>query len=155
MGSSKSRRRLRRRPGRKRPGGLERLRKRVRDTLGDDGVRFAKSADGIKMSEVLGEFVQPYLKYAETEEGYRKLMTIALVAWNASLLPKESQAEMIDEVLEKLPPEARADGKRIVKGLMRRKQRLFAEYRRAVVDFEVTDLGDAFHLQVASTPENV
>ena len=32
------------------------------------------ASDGIKMSEVLKEFVEPYRKFAETEEAYRKLL---------------------------------------------------------------------------------
>lgn len=42
----------------------------------------------VKMSEVLLEFVEPYKQFAQTEEAYRKMLTLAVVAWNASFLPE-------------------------------------------------------------------
>ncbi len=154
MRSSKSKHKARSRSGQKRPREFEGLQQKLQAKLGVR-VRFTSSSDGVKMSEVLEKFVEPYLKFAETEESFRKLIMIAVVAWNASLLPKESQEEMIDSVLEALPPEVRAECKAIVKELMKRKSRYFAEFRRAVIGFEVRDTGKGFHLEVASTPENV
>ncbi|MBC8462076.1 MAG: hypothetical protein H8D67_29255 [Deltaproteobacteria bacterium] len=41
----------------------------------------------VKMSEVIMDFIEPYREYANTYEAHRKLITLALLAWNAALLP--------------------------------------------------------------------
>ena len=47
-----------------------------------------------KMSEVLEAFVAPYLPLADTEDATRKLLMLAVVAWNASFLTEKEQREM-------------------------------------------------------------
>ncbi|MFQ6015316.1 MAG: hypothetical protein ACE5NP_07725 [Anaerolineae bacterium] len=109
------------------------------------------------MSEVLGDFVEPYMDLADTEEAYHKLLTLAVMAWNASFLPEEEQEEMIDRVLAAGIPagddELRAGLKGIVNMLIARKKAYFSEYTRNIIDFEVTDTGQGYHLTVASTLE--
>jgi hypothetical protein len=41
--------------------------------------------------------------------------------------------------------------KEIVGALIARKQALFSGYTRKIINFEVTDAGNSFHLTVAST----
>ena len=53
-----------------------------------------------KMSEVLTDFVEPYLEFADTDEAHRKLLTLAVMAWNASFLPEKEQQDMINRVLD-------------------------------------------------------
>jgi len=111
------------------------------------------------MSEVLTDFVEPYLEFTETEEDYRKLLTLAIMAWNASFLPEKEQQEMIDRVFDKgIPPgteELKAGLKEIVNELIVRKKIYFSEYTRRIIDFEVTDTGRDYHLAVASTLEEM
>ncbi len=153
MGSSK--RRVRNRSAQRRTTAKEVLQKKLRDRMGGKEVVIVDSADGVKMSEVLEAFIAPYMEFTETEENFRKLVTIAVVAWNTSLLPRNEQTKAVNELLQSLPPEAQADAKSIVRELMRRKKRYFGKIRRAIIDFEVADTKDGFHLMVASTPENV
>src|SRR4051812_46828121 len=42
-----------------------------------------------KMSEVLEDFIEPYRDMADGENALRKLLTLALLAWNAALLPED------------------------------------------------------------------
>ena len=111
----------------------------------------------VKMSQVLQDFVEPHMDLADTEEAYGKLLALAVVAWNASLLPEEEQQEMIDRVLEAGisagDDELRAGLKGIVNMLIARKRAYFSEYTRDIIDFEVTDTGEGYHLTVASTLE--
>jgi len=113
----------------------------------------------VKMSEVLTDFVEPYLEFTETVEDYRKLLTLAVMAWNASFLPEKEQQEMIDRVLDKGIPtgteELKAGLKKIVNELIVRKKIYFSEYTRRIIDFEVTDMGRDYHLAVASTLEEM
>lgn len=109
-----------------------------------------------KMSEVLTAFVEPYLESAHTEEAYRKLLAIAIVAWNTALLPEEDQQDIVDEALETMPAtseQVKTDLREIVNMLIARKKAYFSEYKRMIVDFELTDRGEDYYLSVASTVE--
>lgn len=112
----------------------------------------------VKMSEVLTDFVEPYIEFTDTEEDYRKLLVLAIMAWNASFLPEKEQQDMIDGILDKGIPtgseELKAGLKEIVKELVIRKKVYFPEYTRRIIDFEVTDTGKGYHLAVASTLED-
>jgi hypothetical protein len=110
------------------------------------------------MSEVLSDFVEPYLEFADTEEAYRKLLTLAIVAWNTCLLPEEKHQDMIDGTLEAMPEtaeEVKTGLREIVNMLMARKKAYFSEYRRMILGYELTDTGRGYHLTVASTVEGV
>jgi hypothetical protein len=153
MGSSK--RKVRNRRVHRKTTTSEKLQERLRDRIGGRDIAIVESTDGVKMSEVLEAFIAPYMEFAETEESFRKLVTIAAVAWNTSLLPRNGQTKAINDLLQSLPPEAQADTKSIVRELIQRKKRYFGKIRRAVIDFEIADTRDGFHLMVVSTPENV
>jgi len=49
------------------------------------------------MSEVLRQFVDPCWHIPDDEESMRKLITTALVAWNAALLPEAERAAYLGE----------------------------------------------------------
>ena len=108
-----------------------------------------------KMSEVLEDFVEPYMEFADTEDNFRKLLNLGILAWNAALLPEDQMSAMIDETLGAgLPgasPADRADAREFIELLIQRKKKHFAANRRAIISFEVTDTGDGFHLLVASS----
>ena len=110
-----------------------------------------------RMSEVLLEFVEPYLEFADTEEAHQTLLMMAIMAWNASLYSDGEGQDMIDRVLQKAtsaaPEELRTDLREIMSALIARRRRDFSEYTRAIVDFELTDTGKGYRLLVASTIE--
>ena len=109
----------------------------------------------VKMSEVLMAFVEPYRQIANTEEAMQKLITLAVMAWNASLVSSEEQQEMVEEFLKVGMPDAteelKAELKEIVNELIDRKKRYFSEYQRVIIDFELKDIGREYHLSVSST----
>jgi hypothetical protein len=111
-----------------------------------------------KMSEVLEAFVEPYLALADTEDAYRKLLMLALVAWNASFLTEDEQSEMVDDITSKAMPSAtreeREDFRELVSTLVERKRAHFSEYTRRIIDFELTDTGKDYHLSVVSTMQD-
>ncbi len=109
----------------------------------------------VKMSDVLEQFVDPYLELAETAADHRTLFTLAALAWNAALLPPGEREQMIDGIVNaSVPADAgpvRADAKEIVNALVARKQALFADNTRRIINFEITETAGGFHLAVAST----
>lgn len=108
------------------------------------------ASDGIKMSDVLEDFVEPYEQFAETKEAYRKLLTTAVVAWNVMLFPEQDRSSILDKLLVTLPEDVRKVGRESIEELMVRKERFFSQYRRMIVDFEVRDTGNRWRLAVMS-----
>jgi hypothetical protein len=104
----------------------------------------------VKMSEVLREFVAPYWHIPDSEEAMRKLITTALVAWNAALLPEAERAENLQEIATALPEETHEDFYAIVAEMIERKDKHFAQYDRTIVDYELVDRGDDYHVSVMS-----
>lgn len=108
-----------------------------------------------KMSEVLDDFVAPYSDLADTEDAYRKLLNLAVLAWNAALLPEDQRRAIIEETVDAGFPRAsgpaRAAAREFLETLIRRKLEHFAGNRRAILSFTLTETGDGYHLSVAST----
>jgi hypothetical protein len=108
-----------------------------------------------KMSDVLEDFIEPYRDMADTEDAFRKLLTLALLAWNAALLPEDRRRAMIDETLgagfSRASGADRSQAREFVEVMVRRKEEHFAANQRAIISFELTDTGDDYHLSVAST----
>jgi hypothetical protein len=109
--------------------------------------------DGVKMSEVMKEFIAPYREFADTDEAFRKLLATAIIAWNTALFSAQERKAHLEKALEAFPEEVRADGRAIISEFMERKDRYFSEYKRMIIDYEVTDLGEDFHLAVVSTAD--
>jgi hypothetical protein len=129
------------------------LRQRVQQLFPDQEVVVGGARDGVKMSQVLEEFIAPYREFADTEEAFRKLLVTAIIAWNTALFSAEERETHLEKMLEAFPEQVRADGRAIINELMERKERYFSEYRRMIIDYEVTDTGEDYHLIVISTAD--
>jgi hypothetical protein len=110
---------------------------------------------GLKMSEVLEDFVAPLADSADDRDAYERLYSLGLVAWNAALEPEHRRKAMIDDLLEELLRGAdlweRHVCREIVDRLVTRKLESFAEYRRPILAFQFEDLEDGgYYLSVAS-----
>jgi hypothetical protein len=105
----------------------------------------------VKMSEVLLEFLEPYSEHWETEEELRKLLSLAIVAWNAALYSGSKRKEFIERMLEVVPPMVRQDMKAIIEEMIQRKEKDFASNQRMVVDYHLAMTTQGPHLSVAST----
>jgi len=106
-----------------------------------------------KMSEVLLEFVEPYSEEWRTAEEVKKLLSVALVAWNAALYSGSKREQLIQQILEVVPPEVRSEMRAIIEKMIQRKVSHFASNRRMIVDYKVTMTREGPHLSVVSTLE--
>jgi hypothetical protein len=136
--------------------GMEKLRQKIKSSPLGDQVSLVMNPSGVvKMSEVLEEFVDPYLDFARTRQQRRKLFEVAVLAWNLTLLPEDSQQQMVEKIIEEgitgRDPLARQDTRQILNEMMERKEQLFADNKRYIVNFNLQDTGQTFHLSVAST----
>jgi hypothetical protein len=116
-----------------------------------DSVVFATPPGERKMSEVLLEFIEPYADQWQSPDDLRKLLGMASVAWNAALLPGGERAKMIQDIVEAVPPEARAFMIGFVEEMILRKLTHFADNRRAILNYQVTMTPSGPHVQVMST----
>jgi hypothetical protein len=109
---------------------------------------------GVKMSEVLGDFVEPYADEVEGLEEYRRLLCLGQLAWNAALRGEPERSEMVNELLSAGLPGADAEAMTMARALIEimiaRKEQYFDHFRRPILAFEVFDTGDGWHLNVAS-----
>lgn len=157
MPQSKSRKARRRRRASKQDG-FKRLRAQLKEGPFHDHKFVIAPGGEVKMSEVLGAFIEPYIDLADTIEAYRRLLTVAVAAWNIALAPKAEQQKMLDEIAAAGIPaddvESHTVFREMVTMLIARKKQYFAAYTRNIIAFEVTDIGDSYHLVVASTLEN-
>jgi thermostable 8-oxoguanine DNA glycosylase len=107
-----------------------------------------------KMSEVIEQFIEPYKDSATTPEDYGKLIGLAILAWNASLLEGAERQAMLDQMMNTLSAndkEARKALKEVLDEMMKRKAQYFSENKRIIVDYQLSETQKGIHLSVAST----
>src|SRR5205823_1641737 len=107
---------------------------------------------GEKMSEVLKEFVAPYVPLVSGPEGMKNLLSMGTIAWNCALTPEDERGEMLQSALNTLPPEFREEMKAILEQMIRRKEQHFAGNKRMILDYELTMTPSGPHLNVISSP---
>ena len=104
-----------------------------------------------KMSEVLWEFVAPYMPLAPDREAVEKLLTLAIAAWNMTLFPVAERAQHLRELSTTLPAEARTDFLALIEEMITRKERDFAQHTRYILNYALTERRASYHLNVLST----
>lgn len=108
----------------------------------------------MKMSDAIGELIKPYSELGDTLPAYKNLVSIACVAWNIANLPQEKRFSEIQEALNNLPDmtgELRLDMTGFMAELIARKELLFPDNRRFIVNFKVTETKNDYNLAIAST----
>ena len=117
-----------------------------------DGCKIVVQPSGeTKMSEVLLEFIEPYSQYWKTKEELNKLLGVAVIVWNAALLPGNERKEIIENAVKVAPPEIRQDMKAIIEEMIQRKETHFAHNKRMILNYQVTMTKEGPHVTVLST----
>jgi hypothetical protein len=150
MASRKKKDKKRKQKQRRRPGRAK-LTPKLTQGLPENTEVISTPGGQEKMSEVLLEFVEPYLQHGRTEEAVNKLLTVALVAWNAALVTGSQRDKLIQDTLQAVPAEVRPVMKNIIEEMMRRKETHFANNRRMIINYQLTMTPSGPHLQVLST----
>ncbi len=127
------------------------------------------------MSKVIVDFIEPYREVADTDEGVERLVAVGVEAWNISMLPEKERNAAIARLVRMalcggsaikrlrlmirtaILGESRdfAEFKGFVNELVERKLRHYAENRRLIMGYELTQTADDFHLSVVSTLTSV
>jgi hypothetical protein len=136
---------------------MEKLSKKL--LSGEFGVNFAGTmispSGEIKMSEVLEDFVEPYLEFARNHQQRKQMFGMAMTAWNLSFLPEAERESMFEKAIEQAVAETDLlpqDFSVIVGSMITRKLDYFAGNRRLIISVELKDMRDEFQLLVASAP---
>jgi hypothetical protein len=106
-----------------------------------------------KMSEVLLDFARPMLDIVD-DEGFKNVIIFSALCWNLSFVPEQKQQKQLQPILDELSksdPLMRPELNAWARALLDRKKAFFANDRRMVLDYEVTEEKDSHHLFVAST----
>ena len=107
-----------------------------------------------KMSEVLVEFARPYGRLPTSEAGYQMLYTLAALAWNAALFPPSEREQKLAELFQKAGEDLPNESRLIIRDLIDRKERYFAEYTRTITNCQVRMEPEGVRVFVESTLES-
>jgi len=112
--------------------------------------------DEEKMSAVILRFVEPYSELVSSKQAFERLIVLAMVAWNATLLEGHARQELLDLFKGTLPSDSdqewQPDIEQLLAKLMRRKERHFADDQRFIIDYRVSESRDEYNLAISSTP---
>ncbi len=107
-----------------------------------------------KMSEVILDFAKPLWDYCNDAASERKAILLAVIAWNASFLPEKERNNTLQRFLLDLSPPPSPDDLDAFTSLMRmlvdRKDRLFSEVKRGIIDYQFSGFGAFRRLNVVS-----
>lgn len=120
-------------------GGLRKL-KRGQDQKYAEAVARIASRYDRKLSEVLLEFAEPLTTTARTEEDFHKSIEIAILVWNLSFLTADERSTFLKESVTPLPDgeDLPFEIEQCFQMLLARKQALFSDDRRIVVQHQVS-----------------
>ena len=143
----------------KRKPGNDRLEAFKNKLLSDDQFKDGKvtrlSEMGNKLSKVLERFIEPYQHLATTLNEHKKLITVAALAWNVSLLPAGERERMLNDAFKASMPSAEdkaaEDFNAMISEFIERKESLFSDDSRFIISYELEETENGYHLSVAST----
>ena len=93
---------------------------------------------------------------AKNGEEQKKAITLAIIIWNSSLFPDESQSEYINRIKKIMTPKSGKGGDLLENDdpvfnyMMERKKVFFPDVNRLVVDYEFVETPKGFHLNIVS-----
>jgi uncharacterized protein YaaR (DUF327 family) len=134
--------------------GMDNLQKKVKES-GEDIKLIQNPESEEKMSEVLEEFVKPYLEFSDNHVARKELFSTAVAAWNLALLPDDKRSacltEMIESSVDKIDKLTQQNLREIFNEMVARKLDLFPNNKRIIYNFQLQESKNKFYLSVASS----
>ena len=113
------------------------------------------SSAGGDMSNTLIDFAQPALDETNGDDAYRSALTLAVMAWNISLLPAEKRERVVESrlqpVLELYRERDRDTAKQVLEMLIQRKLDKFSAWPGFILGFELDQDMDPPSLTVTTS----
>jgi hypothetical protein len=134
----------------KRKARREKIARMQRQSPGEE--RFDNPRGGlVSMSAVLIDFMEINSQEWPDEELLRKTILLGMVAWNAAVASGASREDLIQSTVATLPPDVRAEARFHLDALIKRKESLFPDNKRLMLDYELTMTPSGPYIQVMST----
>jgi hypothetical protein len=108
-----------------------------------------------KLSAVIWDFAEPLTDAASGTEGQKRAAEIAIVSWNAALLPPDKARETLAIAVSDIAGgdlKLESELHQVLDMMVARKRQYFADDHRFVFHFTLTDTDGGLHLMVASSP---
>jgi hypothetical protein len=134
----------------KRKARREKIARMQRQSPGEE--RFDNPRGGlVSMSAALIDFMEIDSQVWPDEELLRKTILLGMVAWNAAVASGASREDLIQSTVATLPPNVRAEARVHLDALIKRKESLFPDNKRLMLDYELTMTPSGPYIQVMST----
>jgi hypothetical protein len=106
----------------------------------------------IKVSALLLDFLHEHQPHATTRQAFDHMVKTGIFAWNLAIVADEAEQQAeIDKHAAKVGTETGDVFRTVVNELIARKQQHFAQFRRLIVEYEITETAKGFDLSVVST----
>ena len=111
-----------------------------------------------RMSAVLLELAEPLLKqHGKSVKKAKAIIALTVAGWNQSMLPADRQSSIEQDLIDFfVPKDGRAEDIGMVVEIMEiveeRRERLFPDLRKVIVDYELEISGPNLTLNVSSAP---
>ena len=108
-----------------------------------------------KLSAQIWDYAEPLTAAAVDVEGQMRAVDIAIICWNVALLPEEERQESIRPLLREIAGGDAGLANELLdmfEMMYARKRALFADDRRFVFNYSLTDTPNGLRLLVASSP---
>jgi hypothetical protein len=136
--------------------GFARLNRRTRHLREEAGVLQVRRTGEYKVSQAVLDLLAEELELCSDEEETERLLLVAMLAWNLTLLPPREAAGFLRKSLKDMSrgaPRGLLDVmEAYIRELAERKERMFPQYRDFILDYELTVEGDYRHLAVMTSP---
>lgn len=107
-----------------------------------------------KMSDIIIHYAEPLIDVARTDEDEEKAIVMAIILWNIAVVPENERQGMIDSITSTpLKGNNSTEFNQTLAYFMERKQELYPDVNRMILEYECTQTPDGLHLNVASTPK--
>jgi len=128
------------------------LMQKVRNQAAKEGHEVVlDTSNKLKMSEVIIHYASPLLESAEPGEDREKALIVAITLWNLAMIPESEQQGIIDSTFSKIygkdyPP----DFDQVLNYFLERKQVLYPDVNRVILDYDYVQTPEGDHLNVVS-----
>lgn len=130
------------------------MRNRIQDSFQASADVVVRKQPGPKMSDALVKIIGPYSPETSNRQAFESIVCLGIVGWNLGLKPPAERRPERERLLETLPRVLTQDRpfiRRLVEEFIQRKEELFPDNVRLILDYQVTDVGDGYHVDVVST----
>jgi hypothetical protein len=130
--------------------GKQILKNHVKDLFPD--TCFVRADDHNKLSGNVIDVAQPFLDNCPNFKLQKIMLSMAILAWNLAIVPEGLVEKSRDDMQEKL---CRGDAQmiedldKVIESLIARKQLLYPEDNRIVINYHISETAGGYHLDVA------